>query len=1199
MAINDRALTRFVEVFRFECAVQGRSPLFLLVAGAFFLLAFAAMASENVQVGGGAGNLDLNAAYVIVQTSFVFSILAMFGGVAFVAMPITRDHELRTAELFVATGVPRLSFLLGRFAGGFLFAYLAAAAAVLGTLAGTWMPWLDPERIRPFEAAPYLFSLGVVLLPSLFVTCAIFFAVAALARSLIMAYLAVVALLIAWVVLQINSDAESLSAMALWDPFGILAFADLTRYWTVFERNAEVPDLSGVLLINRLIWLGVALIALALAAWRFDFAPPRRRGRKAKALAEGDAPVVVGWRRVSPSFHAGLPWRQLWSQLRMDARGVFLSVPFYVLLAFAVMNALGALFNSITPMYGAPVYPRTGVLVAALEGSYVFVIFAIIVYYAGELVHRERTSRVAGIIDATPVPGGVLAAAKILALWGVILAFLGVGMVASILFQLGHGHTHLDLPVYLFGLFVVSGWTPYLLAVLAVAIQSLVRNRFVGMLVLILLFVVLISLDGLGFEHSLYQFGTPEAVHSDLNGWQPYVEPVLTLGAYWSLFALLLWVAAHLFMLRGQPASWRERLTEAGHRLTSPVSTTAALAAIGMALLGGWIFYNTNVLNEYLTEEDREAAAAEYERRYVQYRDQAFPEPVDIDARVDIHPDGPRLDSVGTASLRNVHGEPMTEVVLSLAPALEVHELTLSGADQAAVDADLGFYRFALQHPLAPGAELKLRWRLAWETPGFSNGPPNLRVVGNGTFVDSTEIMPIVGYNAGRELTDNNDRRRHGLGPARRAPPYGSTGEDAAGALGAHTRTDFRARISTAADQIALAPGYRVRDWVADGRRHFDYRMDAPIWPFVSFSSARYAVAEERWNDVVLQVFYHPAHDYNVQRMLDASRKALDYFTEAFGPYQYRQFRILEFPGYQRFAQSFPNTIPYSEAIGFLSDLRDPSDIDVVFYVTAHELAHQWWGHQVVGRDEQGSTFIVETLSQYSALMVLEREYGPERMRRFLKYELDAYLSGRGGELIEELPLKLVENQGYVHYRKGSIAMYALKDAIGEPAVNRALARFVERYAFQGPPFPQTGDLIELFRIEAGAEHQALITDLFERITLYDLAVTEATAEALGNGRHRVAITVTARKLYADGEGREEDAPMEQLLDIGIFPAGNGPFGPTDLPEPLLLEKHRITTGSTRLEFEVEGAPARVGIDPYVKMVDRNPDDNLKSLTAR
>lgn len=39
-----------------------------------------------------------------------------------------------------------------------------------------------------------------------------------------------------------------------------------------------------------------------------------------------------------------------------------------------------------------------------------------------------------------------------------------------------------------------------------------------------------------------------------------------------------------------------------------------------------------------------------------------------------------------------------------------------------------------------------------------------------------------------------------------------------------------------------------------------------------------------------------------------------------------------------------------------------------------------------------------ETMSQYAALMVMEREYGREQMRRFLKYELDSYLSARGGE---------------------------------------------------------------------------------------------------------------------------------------------------------------------------------------------------------
>lgn len=1200
-------MSRFLEVFRFECSVQWRSPLFLLVTAAFFLLAFAAMGSENVQVGGGAGNLQLNAAYVVLQTTYVFAMLAMFAGVAFVALPITRDHELRTAELFMATGVPRLGFLLGRFAGGFLFAYLAAAASVLGTLVGTWMPWLDPERLRAFELLPYAYALGVVLLPTMLVTSAIFFAVAAVTRSLITAYLAVVALLVAWVVLQINTDAESLATMALWDPFGVLAFAEQTRYWTVFERNAEVPALQGVLLTNRLLWLGIAFIALVIAAWRFDFAPPARQRRgarqrgRARQGAERPAPAMAAsWQRMKPVFDARTVWRQLCSQVRMDARGVFLSVPFYVLLAFAVLNALGALFNSITPMYGAPVYPRTGLLVTALQGSYVFVIVAIIVYYAGELTHRERTSRIAGIVDASPVPSGMLAASKILALWGVIVAFLAVGMITSVLFQLGHGYTHLELDVYAFGLFVVGGWTPYLLTVLAVAIQALVRNRFVGMLALILVFVTQISLDGLGFEHVLYQFGTPEAVHSDLNGWRPFVEPLLTIGAYWSAFAVLLWVVAHLFMRRGEPAGWRDRLVDARRRLGVATLGAAVVAGLAMAALGGWIFYNTNVLNEYRTEDDRKAIAAEYEQRYVALRDRPFPEPVAMDVGVDIFPDGPRLLSTGTATLRNVHAVALDEVVVNLAPVLEVDDLTIIDARLAERDERHGVYRFELAAPLAPGEDVTLTWRLRWETPGFANDGPNLRVVRNGTFVDNSEIMPLPGYDANRELTDNNDRRKYGLGPARRAAPYGSAGADAPAGLGLRTRTAFRARVSTAPDQIAVAPGYLVREWQADGRRHFEYRMDAPIWPFVSFSSARYAVAEGAWNDVALQVFHHPVHHHNVARMLEASQKSLAYFTEAFSPYQYRQFRILEFPGYQRFAQAFPNTIPYSEAIGFVSDLRDPKDIDVVFYVTAHELAHQWWAHQVIGRDEQGSTFIIETLAQYSALMMLEREYGPQQMRRFLKYELDAYLSGRGGELIEELPLKLVENQPYVHYRKGSVAMYALRDAIGEAAVNRALARFLDRYAFQGPPFPQTGDLLALFREEAGPEHDELIIDLFERITLYDLTVDEATAQPLGDGRHRVSLTVSARKLYADGEGREQEAPLDQRMDVGVFPApdASADLGPNDLPAPLALEKRSIRSGTQTLEFVVDGVPERVGIDPYVKMIDRNPDDNLRTVTV-
>ena len=123
----------------------------------------------------------------------------------------------------------------------------------------------------------------------------------------------------------------------------------------------------------------------------------------------------------------------------------------------------------------------------------------------------------------------------------------------------------------------------------------------------------------------------------------------------------------------------------------------------------------------------------------------------------------------------------------------------------------------------------------------------------------------------------------------------------------------------------------------------------------------------------------------------------------------------------------------------------DPEDVDYPYYVTAHELAHQWWAHQVIGANVQGATMLVETLSQYSALMVMKRKVGDAAMQKFLRYELDRYLLGRSTEQKKELPLARVENQPYIHYRKGSLVMYALQDYLGEETVNRAIRAFRPR----------------------------------------------------------------------------------------------------------------------------------------------------------
>jgi aminopeptidase N len=473
------------------------------------------------------------------------------------------------------------------------------------------------------------------------------------------------------------------------------------------------------------------------------------------------------------------------------------------------------------------------------------------------------------------------------------------------------------------------------------------------------------------------------------------------------------------------------------------------------------------------------------------------------------------------------------------------------------------------------------------------NDRGNINVVENGTFIDSFEYFPHLGYQPFAELQDRNKRRKYGLPPIERMRPQSDMNARMNSQLSREADwINLDTTVSTSPDQIALAPGYLQKEWTQNGRRYFHYKTTSPILDFWSYLSARYQVKRGEWKGIPIEIYYDAKHPYNVDRMIDAVKKSLDYFTTEFSPYQHKQVRILEFPGYRTFAQSFPNTIPYSERIGFIADLRRKDSIDYVFYVTAHEVAHQWWAHQIIGGDVQGATMLVETMAQYSALMVMEKEYGKDQMRRFLRYELDRYLEGRGGELVAEMPLMLVEDQNYVHYRKGSLVMYALRDAIGEEKVNQALRTFIEKHAFQGPPYPTAGDLVSEFRAVTPPEKRSIIHDLFETITLYDNRAKDVRVAALPGGKYRVTFTIDAKKLRASGSGEEKEVPVDDWIDIGVLGEKSKE---TKEEKVLLLEKRHITKPETTIEVVVNEKPTKAGIDPLNKLVDRNPSDNTKS----
>jgi ABC-2 type transport system permease protein len=1182
-------------ILRFELRYRLRQPAVYVLSLVYALLMFFMMCSDGVSLGGAVGQTAINSPFVITRMLAGLSMFSVVLVTAFVSTAVIRDFELSTDALFFTRPIRKLDLLVGRFLGAVAVALIVMIAAAVGMMIGTLMPWLDPARQVPFSLVPYAYALVVFVLPNLLVMGSFFFAVATLTRRVLAAHLSVVAFFVAYVVSeQLVPGLESDMAAALLDPFGLSAIQISTRYWTAVERNTELVPLGGVLGLNRVVWLSLAAACFAFMARRFSFTSRARKpGRDAGEALEAshtNTPLVV----VTPSGGHRTTLAQLLRLLRVDLRMVLRGKAFILVAMFGAFIMYGGSNGMTEVWFGTPVLPVTRLMVevVGMLGPHLMIV---ITFYAGELVHAERQVRMHEIHDAMPVPSWVLLLSKLGALWVAVFVLLGFGGLTAMAIQLARDYTSFELLLYVEGLWglMLSQWV--LVCVLAVVVQVVVGHKYLGFFSMMLFFISEEVMTALHFGHGLYRFAfSPEAPYSDMNGYGHLLGAVLWYRLYWTLWAAGLLVVASLLWVRGTETRLRLRLREARRRATRQPKTLLGVLALGISGVGAFILYNTTVLNRYRTAEDLDDEAMRYEQAFKAEWDGA-PQPrlVAIDLEVDIFPDEREVSLRGTLTLVNEHDAAIERLFVTVEPFLTVESLELPpGTALLEHDEEQGVRIYQLGPPLAPGAELRLPFALRFAEPGFMNHGSTTQVVENGTILN-TGFIPHIGYYHKKELTDPNERRKRGMPERERMRPP----TDMAARANTFISREgdwirFTATLSTSKDQIALVPGYLVKEWEDGDRRYFRYEMDAPMLYIFAIMSARYEVTRDRWNDVAIEVYHHASHDMNVPRMIDSVKASLDYCTRNFSPYQHRQLRIVEFPRYQMIAESHPNTIPYSESIGFIADLRDENRIDYVFYVTAHEVAHQWWAHQVVGGEVQGYTMLSETLSQYSALMVMEKEYGRTKVKKFLEYELDEYLRGRGAELEREMPLSLVENQPYVHYNKGSLVMYALREVLGEAALNSVLKQFIADKGFQEPPFTTSLELVERIRAAMPERFAYLVEDLFETITLYDNRALEATATPLDGERWRVDLVVESHKLRADGEGTETPVPMNDWLQIGVM-------GEDEDAEPLYLEWHHITGERTELSIEVSAEPATAGIDPRVLFIDREPDDNVRSVELR
>lgn len=1086
----------FYEFFIFEIKYRLKRPETYF----FFLLLFlfSAVGVEFVFQGIDLGLVKKNAPLVIAKTMGAITGLSMIISSMVMGVPVLRDFQYDVTSLIYVNPIAKRDYLLGRFLGSFVVLLFIFSAVLWGMMIGEFMPWSKLNEFLPFQLMNYLQPFIWVVLPTLFFGAAVFFATGALTKNLMVVYTQGVVI---FVLFMITKGITNETLQALFDPFSLTTLTKASKGWTVADRNAALIPVSGIMLLNRFFWLGVGILALAIGYNKFKLIVVNEKVSPKKQQQEIKSTAVIFTKRLplfTPVYDRKAQFVQLLLNAWFHSLSILKLISFWaiILCCFIVI-----IVNSVSlgNAYGVDSYPTTYFIIEELREMSIYFFMIILVFYAGEIMWKEKDVNLNLIHDATPLASFVNLSSRFLGLL-LIYAIVMLSLIAAgMLFQTLNGYYHYELDVYFFGFFLELFPFLALYTFAAIFFQTLTGNKFMGMLATIAFAIINVAIGVFGLEHALLNFGGQAlASYSDMNGYGHFLTAYLWVKIYWVLFGVLLLIFASILMAKGNETGLSKRWTSGLKQIEKSFRIFSLVCLMLFISIGSYIFYNTNVLNEFWTKGEQNDFRAGYEKALKQFEYLPQPKITAVKLKVDLFPSQRAYQIKGEYLLTNI----------SPVPIRQIHVQKLLESNVTLTDVSFNFpsttnkryekYHYIiyeLSQPLASGQTLRMNFKQTLQPKGFEADNSDIDVVDNGTFFDNA-VLPSFGYQKKYELQEDDDRKDYALLPRKQKAKR----DDVRELVNARSGSDsdginLDIIISTSAPQTALTSGDLVATWNTNGRNYFHYKTNQQIINFYPIVSADYQMMRDTYiplgniknTPVDLEIYYQKGHEYNLKRMMESMKMSLDYYSKHFSPYQYQQLRIVEFPRYRTFAQSLPGIIPFSEAIGFVMNIDNQKDVDMAFYVTAHEVAHQWWGLQLEAANVQGQNMILETLAQYSAMMVLKEKYSDKKVQQFLKFQLDEYNEAKLKSSKKELPLALVENEEHIYYNKGAIVMYELQEQIGEEHVNKALQHFLKDWrSFNKQKklnrYATTLDLIQYFRGVTPDLKQHVITGLFEKV---------------------------------------------------------------------------------------------------------------------
>ncbi|MDN5201016.1 M1 family aminopeptidase [Fulvivirgaceae bacterium BMA10] len=1187
----------FQKLLRFEWQYHSRQISFILFFIVFMLYGALAI-SENFDFLG--NTLHINDPYVLSLITGVVSLGSVFPIMFFSVNAMLRDRAHNSEGIVFSTAIKKNTFFLSRFSGIFFTALIVSSISLAGMYLGTFMVDIDPLKINGFHPDHYFWPWLLFILPNTFMFSAFLMAIAVLTRSAVASYAGGIFIFaLYWMCgFYINSPLTGGSVLAsqgildiasMIDPFGLSAFFDQTQFWTPLQKSQDMISLSGNFLWNRILWMSIAGSALIVSYRLFSFRKANEKLKKNNTTIETPKVKTTTYTQVA-SFPTTIKaqFKTFISLVKIEFWKIFKSLPFLaIILVWSVMVFLGFNFIVNGPEEYGSRYPTTELLVGLIAESLTTFGLLLVIFYSGELMWRTRQFKFNEIVDATPASNFTLFLSKYVVLAILPLLLLSIGIILAVSFQVYKAYYHIDLGFY-FSMFYYFGLQFLLYGFFALFIQALVPYKYLGMVLSGLIIIVLgPSSHNIGLEHPLLRLNVlPNMVrsYSDLTGYGQFVKPFHWFALYWSAFTGMIVLLSVKLWKRGTDHSFRKRLKLLFQPWTKFEKIMLSGAFVAFVSAGIYILYNINIVNEYKTEEEAHDFNENYERQFKKYEALAVPQVIEVKTKVEISPQQQKYSVQADCILENKNDVPLEEIFVSTPKPME--SLHIEKSELVMHDSWLGGYLFKLYTPLQPGQQLKLTYDLEEEIKGFASSKA---ILGNGSYIRHSSFQPYLGYVDLLEINDPYEREKRGL-PKKEKITIADNHLQNAGKFNTE-KVRFETVLCTSGDQIGIGSGKLIRQWEEGGKNYYHYKTIPKVYGNMAYFSGRFEVRKVDHKGISIEMYYHPTHYHNIEEMIQVTKATLDYCSAHFGPYPHDYLRIAEVHSGGGFGgQALPGVISMAEMAMYTKDTRNPDAINIVARRTIHEVAHQWWGHLVSPKRIEGSKVLSESLAKYTESVIMEKLYGRAMVRKLTNYTARRYFSGRSYADVPEPPLYLTDQQQYLAYSKGYIVMLAIKDLIGEEAVNIALGNLAKKHSSE--PTATTLDLLnELYQVTP-IEHHNLIDDWMKRVITYDLKLTSCSYRKLSDGKYEVRATVNAKRFETQENGQEIQIPIDEPIQIGIFKKHPNEMKKNE--DAIYLEKRQIDQEETIIKIIVDEVPGYIGIDPYLTRLDKVRRDNLK-----